>query len=219
MDITPVEERWQPGEVAESYDTVRFESFIGRLFQRLQHGALQKCLRLIPAESHVMDIPCGTGRMLPILSEHASSVIAMDVSEAMMEQAKRRMAGCENIRFMSGSAKELPLDDASVDAIFCIRFAMHLKGHERGEILREFARVTRSHVVVEYGCVNAWHRVRRLLRSFLFRIRRKHRSYPRSLSRREIVDEASAVGLTVCRWFSTHRLMSESVFVLMKKNG
>lgn len=217
MIKTRVEQRWKSPDVADHYDSERFESLVGRLYHRLQCRALRRCLRHVPGGSRIVDVPCGTGRMLPLLLCYASSVIGMDVSEPMMRHARRRLNGQGRVCFVRGDAKAMPLADRSVDAVFCIRFAMHLKPAERSAVLQEFARVSRNHVVVEFGCDSRWHRVRRFLRSLFFKVLRPRHTYPKSVSKQDIVAGSRGAGLEVCGWQWTQRLASESVFVHMRK--
>ena len=217
MTKTDVVHRWQSKHVAQSYDAERFQGLFGRVYHRLQCGALRKCLRQLAHKSHIADIPSGTGRMLPILLECASSVIACDVSEAMLVEARRRVSEHGPVDFLLCDARNLPLDNASVDGVVSIRFGMHLEPAEREAILREFARVTREWVVMEYGRDSTWHAARRLMRSILLAILRRRRLYPKSTPRRQILREAKAAGLEVRRWCWSARGLSESVFVVMKK--
>ncbi len=209
-------ERWQSKAVAESYDAERFESPIGRFFHWMQCRALRESLRKLPRTASIADIPCGTGRMLPILTEHAPSVIALDISEAMIGQANRRVAGSGQVQFILGDVRALPLGDNSVDVIVSLRFAMHLTPMVRVEVLREFARVTRGWIIVGYGCDSWWHTIRRFVRSLLLGIMGRRRSYPKSTTRREILNEAHTAGLDVRRWHWTLRGLSESVLVAME---
>ena len=213
----PVEQRWRSTDVANRYDAERFQRPLGRFYHLLQTRVLAKVLRRIGPRPQIVDIPCGTGRMLPILNQYACSVTALDVSEAMMAQARCRMLGHERVRFIRGDAKNLPLKGESVDAVFCIRFAMHLTTAERREILREFARVSRAFVVVEYGCNSRWHEVRRFLRRLVCLVLARRHTYPKSVARGEILDEVRSACMDVIGWYWTHRILSESVFVLMAK--
>ncbi len=212
-----VRQRWQSKEVARTYEAERFQSLTGRFYHRLTCRALNRCLKRMRCTSEIADIPCGTGRMLPVLSKCASSVIGVDISEAMMEQAKLRVAEQSHVRFMRGDAGALPLGSNSIDVIVSVRFAMHLSQSEREAILREFDRVTRAWIVIEYGYNSYWHAMRRFVRSLLLRIVGRRPSYPKSTSRQQILNETRRAGLEVQGWYWTLWGLSESVFVAMTK--
>ena len=217
--MTDVADRWQLGAQAESYDAMRFRSFLGRFFEKRQKHALRRCLKRIGPVETLADLPCGTGRMLPLLREHATFLVACDVSEAMQQQAVRRMTGCENISYLLCDARSIPLGDGSVDGVVSVRLFMHLTPEQRATILCEFARVSRRWVIVEYGCDSAWHRVRRALRSALFRLLRHRQVYPGSASTAAIRQEAQQSRLAVRERFWTLRGLSESAFILMEKTA
>jgi ubiquinone/menaquinone biosynthesis C-methylase UbiE len=219
MTDTDVSSRWQLAAQAESYDAMRFRGVLGHFFEKRQRRALRRCLKRIGPVETLADLPCGTGRMLPLLGQHATSVVACDVSEAMMQHAVRRMAGSGNIRYLLCDARSVPLGDGSVDAVVSVRFFMHLTPDQRAAILCEFARVSRRWVIVEYGCDSAWHRVRRALRSVLFRLVRHQRIYPGRASTDAIRQEAQRSQLAVRDRFWTLRGLSESAFILMEKTA
>ena len=219
MNSTDVSQRWQSRDVAERYDAERFSGIIGRFFHNSQCRAMRRSLAQLNPASRVADVPVGTGRMLPLLAEAIPSIVAIDVSEAMMQQARERVRGLGGIEFLRGDARHLPLERCSVDGVVSIRFFMHLTREQRVEILREYRRITRNWILVEYDCDSPWHKIRRALRTFLLAMLGRKQSAPRSTPKRGIIEEAREAGLSVCRWHWTLRALSESVFVLMEQDG
>lgn len=217
MTDLDVNQRWQSPKVAEAYDHERFTSLAGRFFQWRQCLALRRFMRHIGQIDALADVPVGTGRLLPVLHASCRQVLAFDVSEAMMAQAKARMNGAEGIRFTQADARQLPLPDQAVDAVTSIRFFMHLNDALRLQILREFARISRRWVLVEYGCDSRWHRLRRMLRRLMFRALGIKRTEVMQQAPSQILLEARQAGLEVRRWFWTARGLSESVLVLMER--
>ena len=51
---------------------------------------------------------------------------------------------------MQANAEHLPLRNDSLDCVVCIRFMMHVDPVTRVRMLREFARVSRRWVIVDY---------------------------------------------------------------------
>jgi ubiquinone/menaquinone biosynthesis C-methylase UbiE len=217
--VVDVSQKWQSSEVASDYDASRFTNRVGRFFHSRQAKALAKCLDRIAPLNRVVDLPTGTGRMLPVIAECADAIIACDVSDAMMAEARKRVGPQEKVEFLHCDARSIPLPVGSVDCVVSVRFFMHLAGEQQLEILKEFARITRRWVIVEFGCDSAWHRFRRSIRSIVLSLLHRRRAYPGRSSAGEIRQAARAASLEVRGFFWTLRGLSESAFVLMEKSG
>lgn len=88
----------------------------------------------------ILDLGCGTGRYSGALSEHfGASVLAIDPSEQMLAQARRKPAA--RVRYLRGSGEALPLPDASVDMIFMSMVFHHFTA--RDQVALECYRVLR----------------------------------------------------------------------------
>ncbi|MEQ1729972.1 MAG: class I SAM-dependent methyltransferase [Vicinamibacterales bacterium] len=78
----------------------------------------------------VLDYGCGNGENTLPLVARGARVIAVDVSEDLLRLARRRLAlhglADESALFLAGSAHDLPLPDASVDAVMGIAILHHL---------------------------------------------------------------------------------------------
>ncbi|WP_329100802.1 class I SAM-dependent methyltransferase [Micromonospora sp. NBC_01699] len=91
----------------------------------------------------VVDIGCGTGRALPALRDAVGShgvVVGLDLTPQMLTAA-RTHAQRAAADLLLGDARNLPLADASVDAVFAAGLLTHLPDPEAG--LGELARITR----------------------------------------------------------------------------
>jgi SAM-dependent methyltransferase len=88
----------------------------------------------------VVDAACGEGYGSYLLSQRAQSVVGIDLSEQSIEHARRRY-GAGNLSFQCANCLELPLDDASVDAVVSFETLEHLAEHD--QLLEEFKRVLR----------------------------------------------------------------------------
>jgi SAM-dependent methyltransferase len=97
----------------------------------------------LPRDGVVLDIGCGTGRALPALREAVGphgTVIAADLTPEMLRQACLHGRSAHAVLVIA-DARQLPLADASVDAVFAAGLISHLPNPEDG--LRQLARVTR----------------------------------------------------------------------------
>jgi SAM-dependent methyltransferase/DNA-binding transcriptional ArsR family regulator len=98
-------------------------------------------LSLLPREWVVGDLGCGTGNASELLALHVKQVIAVDLSEAMLEAARQRLSGSANVKLVRGALEQLPLDDASVDATVCMLVLHHVP--DPSAALKEMRRVLR----------------------------------------------------------------------------
>lgn len=134
--------------------TQREASMLQRLFEGLDLG-------------HVLDAPCGAGRLEELLRAHGASWCGLDRSLAMLREA--RLAGAT--RLLRGSLDALPFEDAAFDTVVCFRFLHHLEARDQTEVLREVARVASSIVIVSAFTPYSLHGVRRRIRATLLRKR------------------------------------------------
>lgn len=123
-------------EQAESWDDLR-EQLLD------QAAGLRALVPLIPPGLTVADIGTGTGGMLPLLSEFAEKIVAVDISQEMLRRAKARAKALslENVDFIKADLRDLPLDDESVDAAFAT-LVLHHAPHP-GAAVKEMARILR----------------------------------------------------------------------------
>ena len=89
----------------------------------------------------VLDVASGEGYGSSILATVARSVTGVDVDPGSIAHARTTYAW-ENLRFIEGSALDLPVDDASVDAIVSFETLEHVREHAR--FMAEVKRVLRS---------------------------------------------------------------------------
>ncbi len=86
----------------------------------------------------VLDLGAGTGKLTRSLMTTGARVVAVEPGEAMLAQLRQSVPGVEALQ---GAAEEIPLPDASVDAI-TIGQAFHWFRHD--EAVPELSRVLRE---------------------------------------------------------------------------
>ena len=87
----------------------------------------------------VGDLGCGTGQVSAALAPFVGRVIAVDSSAAMLQAAKRRLAGFDNIDLRRGELEALPIDDDRLDVAAMMLVLHHVPEPEKA--LAEVARV------------------------------------------------------------------------------
>ena len=108
-----------------------------------------RALATLPVTDTVLDLACGTGRFWPVIDKCATTIVAVDNSEAMLREALAHARPNPQRLAVCGSAFRLPFRDRSFDVVVCMRFLHHLAHSEdRVEALAEFRRVARHGAVV-----------------------------------------------------------------------
>ena len=180
-------------------DPARGEEELAALFARL--GA-------DPRGGVCVEVGCGPGRMTGALAARFDRVLALDVSPAMLDHARRAVAAA-NVEFRTVSGAGLDgVPDGSADALVCYLVLQHLPGRAAVlTYLREFARVLAPRgqafvqlpVLVQGPRPRVWRAVRGLAVPLLERLSRdpvrasSFRGF--RLTARELEDGLAAAGL------------------------
>lgn len=80
----------------------------------------------LPANARGFDLGCGTGRWAKFAAERVSHLTLIDVSQTILDVARRNLAGAKNIEFLQGSANNLPLDKESQDFGYSLGVLHHI---------------------------------------------------------------------------------------------
>jgi len=94
--------------------------------------------------SHVLDVGCGVGFAALDLAGRVGpggSVCGMDISEAMVAEARRRADGLTNIQFRTGNACDLPYENNRFDAVRMERVLLYVA--DRPRAIAEMIRVAK----------------------------------------------------------------------------
>lgn len=94
----------------------------------------------LAAGKTVLDIACGDGYGAAMLARHAAQVTGVDIDTPTVERARGKYVA-DNLRFLQGSATDIPLDDDSVDLVISFETIEHLMEQDR--MLYEIRRVLR----------------------------------------------------------------------------
>jgi ubiquinone/menaquinone biosynthesis C-methylase UbiE len=91
----------------------------------------------------LLDVASGTGRFVRFVKQAFPrlNVIASDLSEAYLSEAREHVRPYKGVEFKVAKAEALPFADASFDIVTSIYLFHEVPPHVRREIAREFARV------------------------------------------------------------------------------
>jgi ubiquinone/menaquinone biosynthesis C-methylase UbiE len=98
----------------------------------------------ITADDVVLDVACGTGLRAMQLAPHVRAVVGVDLTPAMLEEAKAEQArlGIANVSWQAVDACHLPFADESFSIVLCQAAFHHFD--QPAAVLAEMARVCRK---------------------------------------------------------------------------
>lgn len=136
---------------ADNYDGW-YSTRLGKLVDDIETKASLHLLD--PRENmRILDVGCGTGNYSIKLSQLGCSVVGVDISENMLEIAKKKSAKLNlNIRFLHSNSEELPFDDESFDAVISITAIEFFTNP--GASVKEMLRVIKEKGSLVIGTIN-----------------------------------------------------------------
>lgn len=143
---------YRSDSVAEDYDFHRFSTPERQKRNARKWAAIRKALAMTTGVRTILDLPCGTGRFTGALAREGFEVVGSDISLEMLRKAAATPVGRQNAicGYVQANAEHLPLREDSLDCVVSIRFMMHVDPATRVRMLREFRRVSRRWVIVDY---------------------------------------------------------------------
>ena len=119
--------------VASEWDRMRSSFF--------SHAVRDKALTVVPLEPGTWagDVGAGTGFITEGLLAHGVKVIAVDPSEDMLEQMRAKFGEGVGVVYRTGTAEQLPIDDACLDAVFANMYLHHVEAP--GVAIQDMTRV------------------------------------------------------------------------------
>ncbi|MGI5011151.1 MAG: class I SAM-dependent methyltransferase [Janthinobacterium lividum] len=83
----------------------------------------------------VLELGCGTGYFTDVIAETATSVLATDISEAMLNVAREHGEGLENVEYRVVDALNLPTDIGKFTAVFAGFLWSHFRKEQQDAFL------------------------------------------------------------------------------------
>lgn len=126
--------------VAASYDAVAAE-YARRIANELEGKPLDRELleeMARRAQGTICDLGCGPGHVARYLEDHGARVVGMDISAAMIAEARRRHP---HLQFDVGDMRSLPYADGAFAAAVAMYSLIHFDDSELRAALREMHRV------------------------------------------------------------------------------
>jgi ubiquinone/menaquinone biosynthesis C-methylase UbiE len=127
------------GSTASGYEFVRSRSFKWRAEER----AARELLGEVEKGTRSLDVPVGTGRLLPHIKARGFDAHGLDVSRDMLAIARRQAdESGTDIELGIGDIRAIPFEDGHFELVTCLRFLNWIDEKGLEEVVTELARVT-----------------------------------------------------------------------------
>ncbi len=120
-------------QVADQWDSLQASFYSEKVRDRALATAA------VRAGGIAADIGCGSGFITEGLIHAGLHVVAVDQSEAMLAEMKRKFADIVDIDYRRGEAEQLPISDDSVDYAFANMYLHHVESPLMA--IKEMARI------------------------------------------------------------------------------
>ncbi|HYF96220.1 MAG TPA: methyltransferase domain-containing protein [Symbiobacteriaceae bacterium] len=147
-DFMAIFDQWAP-----TYDETVFRAEPADGFEQYEE-VLERIAALAGAEPgrHVLDVGTGTGNLARVLLSRGASVVAVEPSAAMRQQARNKLG---DVPVLEGQFLDLPVPTESVDAVVSSYAFHHLTDDAKARGAREMLRVLRGGGIIVLGDI-AW---------------------------------------------------------------
>ncbi|HKW70233.1 MAG TPA: class I SAM-dependent methyltransferase [Candidatus Dormibacteraeota bacterium] len=152
-------DRWAP-----TYDRHFLQRFV---FEPVQQTVLDLAVSQVPAPTAILDVGCGTGRLLRSAEQRfpGATLEGVDAALGMVRHAQATVHAGSRIRFQQGTAEKLPFAAAQFDLVFSTMTFHHWVDQRQG--IAEVARVLKpagQWLLADFVAVRLMRYVRLLLR-------------------------------------------------------
>jgi ubiquinone/menaquinone biosynthesis C-methylase UbiE len=139
----PVMDEWN-----QKLDVMQYYSLTAKSYdelyaaeQRMKIEAALKRVSLTP-NSLILDCGCGTGLLFEYVANKAQTIVGLDFSRGLLEEAKKKAKRFQNVHLILADADHTPLKDDIFSHVFAITLLQNLPNPER--TLTELLRVSRN---------------------------------------------------------------------------
>jgi ubiquinone/menaquinone biosynthesis C-methylase UbiE len=181
---------------ASTYEDSTLQQF---LFVPVHHTALQLALQLLPQARRVLDVGCGTGRLLRRARQcyPTAELVGVDLAGRMVATASAVTPIKLAVRYVHGRAERLPFTDDVFDLVFATLSLRHWTDLSAG--IAEIGRVLTPGGVLVLADVFPSCRRRGPAVPML---RRRHAVVPAQLGTVLAAHRLTVIGCDQTRWFS-----------------
>lgn len=114
-----------------------------------EQSIFQKTFLELGEKLKIIDIPAGTGRFFEFYDSLNYDVTAMDISNDMLQMAKKNAPKNLNVHYQIGDAESLMFSENNFDCVVSARFLNWLPVSTYYKVLDEFKRITGKHLLMQ----------------------------------------------------------------------
>lgn len=197
----------------------------GHSRDRREQGCIAAALRAcnLPQGAAVLDLPCGAGRLAPMLVDMGYQLTEADNSPHMVDQARLAWLSAagndtqrlERCKFEVQDVMKTTFADRQFDAVICNRLLHHfVEANNRMRALTELARISKGPVIVSFFNAFALDAVKFKLKHALSgKVPNDRVPIPMG----EFTEDAKKAGLRVDQSYPTRWGISPQWYVLLRR--
>jgi len=222
--MSELSKRISPQEAIDRFDTEDAAreyalAHHGTATHRREEQCISRILSGVPRGAALLDLPCGAGRMLPLLVGLGFEVTAVDSSDHMIREASQ-YAGAMNLglgggAFRVASVFETGFADGEFDVVVCSRLFHHFPDlQDRRDALRELGRICTGPIIVSYFRDLGWDALSFRIKN-LVRPRKSADRIPISFA--TLKKDIEAAGLVATRTLGVRPFISKQWYVVLRR--
>lgn len=112
--------------------------------KRYLDAEIQFVISNIHGAGLALELGCGYGRVLKVVSPFVSIIVGNDISRASLELATSYLKPCNTCRIVQMDASNMAFPSSVFDAVFCIQNGISAFGVDKSRLIAESVRVTKE---------------------------------------------------------------------------
>lgn len=189
----------------------------GRFTSWREQQFVKKVLMLcsLTRNSRILDVPCGTGIMAPVVQQFPGTVIAADISREMMDLARQdyQIPGFKG--FIQVDITQAPFKKEFFSCIITLGLMHRVPENIRKKILRELIHLSNKFLVISYSLDSPFQRLKKRL---LRKISSSYKSAPSPVTLKTILNELISNGLVIKKQIYIMPFFSSGIVLFLEKS-
>jgi ubiquinone/menaquinone biosynthesis C-methylase UbiE len=158
---SPTDQREVGSHVAAIYDAMQaeYDRIEDEFYFASCYQVYRECVAAIASarpDGLALDLGCGTGKQTILLARRAGRVIGIDISERMIESARKRCEASPNVSFVCGDITRLPFEDGCVEAMLAYGDVIGHNFTAVDVVLKEMVRVCKPRGLISFEVDSKW---------------------------------------------------------------